>query len=218
MAKAKKKSSTKKPVKKKNPGKKRASSSKFLKYFLLSVGAAVLILICCNYRTIFKKIPEYSILPEVIENLVSIRDKFLISSWAATLYFGDDDSDFLITEVHRISSAGSEESRIIALINELISGPSERSVRTIPEHTELISVKVSKTGLATVDFTRELSDDHPGGTSSELMTVFSIVNTVISNNKKINKVKILIDGKRVDTIGGHIDCRQTFTYNNKIVR
>ncbi len=104
------------------------------------------------------------------------------------------------------------------LIEELIKGPYAKGVRTIPEQTEIRSVKLDRKGLLQVDFSRELSELHPGGSSSEIMTVFSIVNTLTENIEGIGGIRILIDGKAVDTIAGHIDCRQPFSPNMKIVR
>ena len=50
------------------------------------------------------------------------------------------------------------------------------------------------------------------------MTVYSIVNTLVANINGAKRVKILIEGKKADTIAGHIDCSEAFQQNTKIVR
>ena len=138
--------------------------------------------------------------------------------WKAELYFGDESSDFLVTEFRRVSSSDTPERMAAVLIEELIKGPTARGVRTIPDQTEIRSVNIDRQGQLQVDFSRDLSEFHPGGSSSEIMTVFSIVNTLTQNVEEVKSVKILIDGKAIDTIAGHIDCRQPFSSNMKIVR
>jgi hypothetical protein len=60
-------------------------------------------------------------------------------------------------------------------------------------------------GIASVNFSKELSLNHPGGSAAELNTVYSIVNTLTFNFPVINQVQILIDGKKMKTLKGHID-------------
>ena len=60
--------------------------------------------------------------------------------------------------------------------------------------------------------------EHPGGSSSEMLTVYSIVNTLVFNIDGIKKVQILIEGQTIDTIAGHMDCRQPFASNIKIIK
>jgi hypothetical protein len=48
-------------------------------------------------------------------------------------------------------------------------------------------------------------DNHPGGSNSELLTIFSVVNSLVLNVNEIERVKILIDGQDTQTLAGHID-------------
>ena len=67
-------------------------------------------------------------------------------------------------------------------------------------------VFLDEKGCAYVDFSRAISEKHLGGTSGELATIASIVNTLAANfPEEIRKVRILIDGKEARTIAGHID-------------
>ena len=53
-----------------------------------------------------------------------------------------------------------------------------------------------------------ISAAHPGGSLTELLTVQAIVNAVTANLPAVQRVQILVDGKEVDTIAGHVDIRQ----------
>lgn len=72
-----------------------------------------------------------------------------------------------------------------------------------PQGTRLLRVSV-KDGLAEVDFSRELIDNFPGGSTTEAMIVESLCKT-LAQFSDIEKVRILVEGRRVETIGEHID-------------
>ncbi len=72
-----------------------------------------------------------------------------------------------------------------------------------PQGTHLLRVSV-KNGLAEVDFSRELIDNFPGGSTTEAMIVESLCKT-LAQFSDIEKVVILVEGKKIDTIGEHID-------------
>ncbi len=54
---------------------------------------------------------------------------------------------------------------------------------------------------------RRSSRGHTGGSLDEALAVFAIVNALTVNLPDITAVQILIDGKEVDTLAGHIDLR-----------
>jgi germination protein M len=69
-----------------------------------------------------------------------------------------------------------------------------------------------------LDFSRELQTLHTGGTTGEILTVYSIVNTLTMNFKEVERVQILIDGDEVETLVGHLDLEQPFTRDNRWIR
>ncbi len=74
----------------------------------------------------------------------------------------------------------------------------------LPEGTTLLGVKISG-DTAYLDISREIRDNHPGGTSAEMQTIYAIVNTITLNFPRIQRVKILIEGRTMKTLAGHID-------------
>jgi hypothetical protein len=138
--------------------------------------------------------------------------------WEAEIFFGDTDTDLLVTEKRTLSWSTDPEQRARRLLSELLRGPTGAAVRTTPEETRLRSVSINSKGIAQVDFSEELSSRHPGGSSSEVLTVYSIVNTLAFNIDDIKKVQILIEGQTRDTLAGHMDCRQPFAPNIKTIK
>lgn len=89
-------------------------------------------------------------------------------------------------------------------MEELCKGPeSEGLLPTMPRGTRLLDINI-RDGLCTVDFSKELVENHPGGSSGELVTVYSIVNT-LTQFPSVEKVVILVEGQRVQTLAGHLD-------------
>lgn len=130
------------------------------------------------------------------------------------LYFAESELEYLLPEARNISSA---QDRAEQSIKELIKGPKKSGrYATIPQGTKLIDLNI-KEGVAYADFSQELIDNHSGGSAGELMTVYSIVNT-LTQFPEIDKVQILVGGKEVETLAGHMDLTQPLSEDKNIVK
>lgn len=102
-------------------------------------------------------------------------------------------------------------------IETLIKGPSNKKlVNIFPVNTKLRGIKV-KDRVAYVDFDNALLKNSQGGSSAEQLLVASIVNT-LTEFEHIEKVQILIQGKVVDTIWGHMDVSEPLSRSEKIIK
>lgn len=118
------------------------------------------------------------------------------------LYFADEQAMFLHPEARTIQYP--TEGYIAQIIlEELIKGPyQEGFYKTIPEESKVNSVKIEN-GTAIVDFNKDFQDKSPGGSTGENMQIGSIVQT-LTELPEIELVQILIEGKRVQTLVGHL--------------
>ncbi|MCF8054689.1 MAG: GerMN domain-containing protein [Deltaproteobacteria bacterium] len=130
---------------------------------------------------------------------------------SAVLFFPDENEEFLLTEKRKIPKRSSSEAQALEIVKELIDGPRSGGVRSFPDGAAVQSVKI-KDGVAMVSFDEELIKKHPGGTTAEMMTVFSLVNSLVKNDVKIKQVRIVVNGKPIETIKGHIDATAPFSY------
>ena len=73
-------------------------------------------------------------------------------------------------------------------------------------------------GDAFVDLSADVRTKHTGGALDELYTVYSIVNALTTNLPAVQRVQILIDGKEVDTLAGHVDLRHPLARSLKWVQ
>ena len=134
------------------------------------------------------------------------------------LYYADPYSEKLAAEQRTIKVKKTPKQTIEAAINEFIEGPEGDLVNTIPKGTILKDIRIDPDGTVWVDFSSHLSQSHPGGSSAEIMTVYAIVNTIMLNFDEVTKVRILIEGKSVDTLAGHIDCSEPFVADRSIIK
>lgn len=91
-------------------------------------------------------------------------------------------------------------------------------VSAVPAGTTVRAVFVSEKGEAFVDLSKEVVTAHPGGTLNELLTVYTIVNAVTENLPAITSVQLLVDGKEVETLAGHLDLRRPLKKNVAFVQ
>ena len=117
------------------------------------------------------------------------------------LYFSDSQAMYLIPEKRKISQI---PSIVRQAVNELIKGPENSDFyRTIPEGTQVNEVYIAD-DIVYIDLSEEIFKNHPGGSSGELMTVYSIVNT-LTEISPIKGVQILVEGNEMKSLAGHID-------------
>jgi germination protein M len=76
---------------------------------------------------------------------------------------------------------------------------------TIPRGVSLRELFITSQGVAYLDLSRELVSNHTGGSSGEELTVFSLSQTLIANFPAVKTVKILVEGREIQTLAGHMD-------------
>ena len=120
------------------------------------------------------------------------------------LYFSDENEEYLVGERNKITKRDRLDEESKEMVTELIRGPKGKLIPTLPSQTRLLSLHVDEEGLAKISFSKAFTADHPGGSSSEIMTVYSIVNSLITNFPQIKRVQILVEGKEIESIAGHL--------------
>ena len=137
---------------------------------------------------------------------------------AAHLYFADRNNYYLMSEQRVVSHSGDSVDYARSIVEALIKGPQTSLVRTIAADTELMAIFIIPDGVCYVDLSQAVGKDHPGGCNSELLTIYSVVNSLILNVPEIKRVKLLIDGKEVQTLAGHIDLAFPLEANMLLIR
>jgi len=136
----------------------------------------------------------------------------------ATVYYASADGQSLVPVRREVPLAEGLVPQGREIMGAQLESAPSPFVSVIPEGTALRAFYVTDRGDAFVDLSQEASSRHPGGSSTELLTVFAIVNAVTANLPTIQRVQILIEGREADTLAGHVDLRRPLQQDLSIVR
>lgn len=126
---------------------------------------------------------------------------------SVTLYFATPAADHLVAEERELDNCPLDPPCYAELIQALLQGPRSGLVPVLPPQATLRSVFAEGETL-TLDFSRELVDNHPGGSLSELLTVTALAATVQKNFPQLRQVRLLVEGATVETLKGHVALRE----------
>lgn len=124
----------------------------------------------------------------------------------ATLFYISEDGLSLAPVQREVPFGATVADQARAIIEAQIAA-SPPLVSAIPAETKLRQVFVTERGDAFVDLSGAVTAKHSGGSLDEMLTVYAIVDALTVNLPAIVRVQILVDGKEVDTLAGHVDLR-----------
>jgi hypothetical protein len=136
---------------------------------------------------------------------------------AATLFYATPEGDALAPIRREVPLAEGLVAQGRQLLIAQFTPPPSPYISAIPAGTTLRAFYVTDKGDAFVDLSG-ITAAHPGGSLTELLTVYAIVNAVTANLPAVKRVQILVDGKEVDTIAGHVDVRKPLARDISLVR
>jgi hypothetical protein len=133
-----------------------------------------------------------------------------------TLFFATPDAEGLVPERREIATKGGAiEDNIRSVIAELVSGPSGKAARVLPEGAALNTVFQDNEGNLYLDFGDELQSQHWGGASAERLTIESIRQTIAANFATVRSVRVLVGGEPIESIAGHMDAKQAIAVGGR---
>lgn len=131
----------------------------------------------------------------------------------ATLFYVSADGLNLVGVQREVPFGGTTADQARRIVEEQIKPAPAGHLTAIPSATSLRGLYVTVRGEAYVDLSKDVVDKHTGGSLDEVFAVYAIVNAVTANLPAIERVQILVDGKEVDTLAGHIDLRRPLRKN-----
>lgn len=133
------------------------------------------------------------------------------------LYFAASSGSYLVGESRSVEGCEDEAGCIAAVVAALAAGPGGEAVRVLPEEADLVAL-ATEGSLVSLDFDADFVAGHPGGTRSELLTVYALADTLAVNFPHLRQVRFLVDGVPLETIKGHVDLRQPIAPDFTLVR
>jgi hypothetical protein len=126
----------------------------------------------------------------------------------ATLFVVSDDGTELVAAGRDVPYGATPAEQARLILEAQIRAPADGLASAIPPTSTVRSVFLTTGGTAYVDFGPEIAAAHSGGLLNESLAVYAVVNALTFNLPGISAVQILVNGKDVDTLAGHVDLRR----------
>jgi len=178
--------------------KKKKKSTRII-YFVLILGGIFALLV------FFFVILFNSLFPTVDMDALKKKEKRLVTVW-----FSDPQERFLMPEKRYVYDESDSAQQAKEITRALLDGSKTGLVNTFPTGVGVKEVKIDSEGTAAINFNKNLTKLHPGGSTAEMATIYSLTNSITENVSGIKKVKILVEGKELPSIKGHISTRNAF--------
>jgi len=131
------------------------------------------------------------------------------------VYHATKDAMYLVPEAHKVPVDSHPARTAMELL--LAGTKNPELVKVMPEGTQLKNLTI-KDHIAYADFNEKLNKRNGGGGSaSEILLVAAIVNT-LTEFPDIHQVQIMVNGKKIETISGHMDTSEPLSRSEKIIK
>lgn len=132
----------------------------------------------------------------------------------ARLFYVSDDGARLTSMERDVPFAEQTAAQARRIVDAQLAPVAAPLVSAIPAGTTLRALYLASDGSAYVDLSREVTLAHPGGSVNELLTIYTIVQALTTNLPAISAVQVLVDGREVDTLAGHVDIKRPLPRND----
>jgi spore germination protein GerM len=122
-------------------------------------------------------------------------------------------NSYLKPVLYRVTNSGDQH---VQALTALFAGPPQQSnlLAIFPKETKVLGFSL-KNGIAYVNLNRNATQLNVGS-SVEVLAVASIVNT-LTKFPDVFRVKLLIEGKEVESLAGHVDVTGLLRYNDQVI-
>jgi hypothetical protein len=197
---------TKRQRRSENIREKKTKKSTRIVYLSLILGG-IFVLLVLFFVTLFNLL-----FPPVDMDALKKKEKQI-----AKIYFSDPQERFLMPEKRYVIKENDAAAQTKEIVKALLEGSKAGLVNTFPAGVVLIDVKVGDAGIAFVNFSKNLIKKYQGGSTAEMATIYSLTNSITQNIPSIKKVKILVEGKELSSIKGHISTRKAFSPDLELI-
>ncbi|SRR5258706_10938798 len=183
------------------------------------VTAAVGLLVAAALALVAIGVPRWGSTPRPAPNVAAgpASAPVLGRKIKARLFYVSEDGTRLTGVEREIVYGEGPAAQAQLIVNAQLTPVAAPLLSAVPPGTTLRALYLSAKGEAYVDLSREVVTAHGGGSLDELLTVYTIVNALTSNLPAVTTVQVLVDGKEVDTLAGHVDLRRPLARNLELV-
>ncbi len=148
--------------------------------------------------------PPEDVIEDLIQEPATLHE--MTETIKVELYFARQEGDGLAVEEREITKVAGIAR---ATIEELLQGPRTEGLKSaIPAETRLLDINITPDGTCIVDFSSHITE--VSGSKAEALAVYSVVNT-LSQFSTVENVSFMVEGEKVDSIGGYISTAEPVT-------
>lgn len=138
---------------------------------------------------------------------------------SVSLYYPNS-SGTLSAEEREVAAWETPEQGAAILLRALLQGPTtDALVRPLPETVDVGEIYLTPSGQVYVDLvSTEMNRPPLSGSQEELVTVFSLVDTVLLNLPEIEGMIVLWNGRQLPTFAGHVDTSLPLQAERDLIR
>jgi hypothetical protein len=131
----------------------------------------------------------------------------------ARLFYVAEDGVHLTSVEREVTYGEGALEQAREIVAAQVAPAAEPLVSAIPPGTTVRALFITDSGEAFIDLSPDVTTHHSGGTNDEVLTVYTLVNALTENLPAVTAVQLLVDGKEVDTLTGHVDLRSPLAKN-----
>lgn len=178
----------------------------------LASAAGLVLLAAAIGWTLLVALPRWTAPAEPGPSDVTPREPEPVSEAAprikARLFYLSADGLRLEPHEHDVPLGQTRTEQARHLVEAQLRAPEAPLLSAVPAGTSLKELFLTERGEAYVDLGPEIVASHPGGSLDELLTVYTLVAVLTENLAGVTRVQLLVDGREVDTLAGHVDLRR----------
>ena len=197
---------TKRQLRSENIREKKTKKSTRIIYLSVILGG-IFILLVLFFVTLFS-----ALFPPVDMEAMKKKERYVVE-----IYFSDQQERFLKPEKRYVIKEKDPALQAREIVKALLEGSKTGLVNTFPSGVDLRDVKIEGKEIALINFSKGLTSRHEGSSTAEMATIYSLTNSIIKNVPVIKKVKILVEGKELPSIKGHISTRNAFSPDEELL-
>lgn len=131
-----------------------------------------------------------------------------------TIYFASQDGRYIVPQIYTVAK---NDQPLKTAVEMLLAGPKSTEVLPVfPNEVKLKNITV-KDHIAYVDFNDKLIKNKVGGSAGEMLLVGALVDT-LTEFPNVKKVQILVEGKKIETISGHMDTSEPIGHMEQMIK
>lgn len=147
---------------------------------------------------VFMKVFPQQISPEDVDESLIVQEDF----FTLRMYYPVNES--LLMEERKLPRRTAQLAIAEAVVEEFLKGPTGGVTSAVPGDSRLLGIYKDADQILYVDLSDEFRRNFQGDVYTEFFLLKGLYESLISNVPDIQDVKVLIEGKEIETLGGHL--------------